>query len=102
MNGTTPRECTPESRRWVTEATPALFVTRGLPSNKNAMRGRGGTVWMVIVTGEAGPGGVGRDPGTGGGVWVGRGGGDPVPLGLGCGLGPVVGGGGGVGDGVGD
>jgi hypothetical protein len=85
-----PRECSPESRRFVTEATPALFVTRGLPSNKNAMPGRGGTVWMVIVTGEAGAGGVGPDPGTGGGVRVGTGRGVPVPVGLGCGLGPVV------------
>jgi hypothetical protein len=98
VNGTTPRECGPSSPRWVTEATPALFVTRGLPSNRNAMPGRGGTVWMVIVTGEVGPGGGVPDPGAGGGVRVGTGRGVPVPVGLGCGLGPVVGGGDGVGD----
>jgi hypothetical protein len=99
VNGTTPRECGLESRCRVSEATPALFVTRGLPSNRNAMPRRAGTVWMVIVTGKVG---LGPDAGPGGGVWGRTGGGAPVPVGLGCGLGPVVGGGGEVGDGVGD
>jgi len=73
VNGTTPMECSLESRCWVTEATPALFVTGGLPSNRNAMPGRAGTVRTVIVTGEVDTGGTGPGPGPGGGVRGARG-----------------------------
>ena len=70
------------------------------------MPGRAGTVRMVIVTGEAGAGGVdgaGAGPVRGGGFGaaVGEGPADPPGLGLGVGVGPVVEGGGEVGAGVG-